>query len=568
MRYLPDINSPQDLKALRPPQLVELCQEIRQDLIERVTRTGGHIGSNLGLVEATVALHYVFDSPTDRFVFDVSHQSYVHKMLTGRYHAFMQGTCSGYTNPQESDHDSFMVGHTSTAVSLAVGLAKGRQVMGGTERIVAVLGDGSLSGGEAYEGLSNAATIAGNLIILFNDNEMSIAENHGGIYRGLAALRRTGGQSEPNLFHALGLDYMYVEEGNDVMALIRALQSVRDIDHPIVVHIHTHKGLGLEWADSEQERSHWIPPAGTQPPAEPTVTEQVAAQLLRRVQNGENLVVLNAANPGAVGFPPAKRQAMGDRFVDVGICEEHAVAMASGIAKRGAKAVWLVLSSFVQRTYDQLLQDLALNGTHAVVVVLGGGMTKSDPTHAGLYDISMIGNIPGLTCLAPCSQEAVQSALNWALDEATGPVVIRAEADLPHRKTEAIGWQALRRGGKVALLGLGGMTTVAKSASDALMKADIISTVVACDCYSGVDESMLDELLDEGVTLFVTLENGILAGGFGEKVAAYLADKDCKVLLRGAPKAFVDRRTREEQLRAYGMDDLQLVFSIVDALDK
>lgn len=555
MRYLPQIHGPQYLKTMSVEALTELAAEIRSDLIERVTRTGGHIGSNLGMVEATIALHYVFDSPVDKIVYDVSHQSYVHKMLTGRYASFMLGLTSGYTNPWESSHDPFIVGHTSTAVSLAVGLAKGRNVLGGTEHVVAVMGDGSLSGGEAFEGLDNAAVTEGNLVIVLNDNEMSIAETKGGIYKGLAELRRSGGTYEPNLFHAIGLDYMYVEEGNDVAALIDAFGRAKACDHPIVVHIHTQKGKGYPWAEENKESGHWIFPADYTPPQEPTLSVRIADELLGRIQKGEDIVVLNAANPGAVGLSPAWRQAAGDRFVDVGICEEHAVAMASGIAKRGAKPVLALLSSFVQRTYDQLSQDLALNNTPAVVIVYNGGMGKSDPTHAGIYDISMASNIPNLKCLAPTTVEQLFATLDWALEERESPLLLRVAQALPSDDTvpNTIGqYNVWHKGKRVALLGLGDMAAHAKHVAQYLAGEGIDATVVACDVYSEVDVNTLDKLLEEH-DVFVTFENGILDGGFGQKVAGYLADKDCKVLLRGVPTRFVDRRPKDEQMRIYRM---------------
>ncbi len=566
MCYLSEIHSPQDIKALSLAQLKDLCCEIRHSLIERVERTGGHIGSNLGIIEATVALHYVFDSPVDRIVYDVSHQSYVHKMLTGRYDAFMRGDTSGYTNPAESDHDAFMVGHTSTAVSLAVGLAKGRNLSGGTERIVAVLGDGSLSGGEAYEGLDNAATIAGNLIVVLNDNEMSIAENRGGIYAGLAALRATAGKAEPNLFRALGLDYIYVEEGNDVAALIAAFRQVKDYDHPVVVHIHTRKGKGLAWAEDNKERGHWISAASYTAPDAISTTALVADELLRHIQAGDNMAVLTAATPGAVGLTPQWRQAAGERYVDVGICEEHAVAMASGMAKRGVKAVWCVMSSFVQRVYDQLLQDLALNANPAVVLVYNGGFGKSDPTHAGLYDMSMMSNIPGLRCYAPTSRRRLIATLRLALRQTDYPVVIRVANDLPEGEDDRTeDWSIAQRGAEVALLGLGDMAAHAALAADALQEVGINATVVQCSLYSEADAAMLASLAATH-RVFVTLESGILAGGFGQKVAAALADKDCKVLLRGAPKVFVDRQSAEQQMQSYRMTPVQIVEDVIRCL--
>jgi 1-deoxy-D-xylulose-5-phosphate synthase len=564
------IDGPQDLKSMSLDALTELCDLLRAGLIERVTETGGHIGSNLGLIEATVAMHYVFDSPTDKIVFDVSHQSYVHKMITGRYADFMAGKTSGYTNPRESAHDPFMVGHTSTSVSLAVGLAKGREILGGTERIVAVLGDGSLSGGEAFEGLDNAALVKGNLIIVFNDNEMSIAENRGGIYAGLKHLRETDGQGQPNLFRALGLDYLYVAEGNDLSRLIEAFNRVKDYDHPVVLHIHTQKGKGLAWAEREQERCHWIAPSAWVAPREPLLSTVIADRLAERVEAGADVVVINAATPGAAGLSPEWRARMGERFVDVGICEEHAVAFASGIAARGAKPVWVVLSSFVQRTYDQLVQDLALNGNPAVILVYNGGMGYSDPTHAGLYDMSMMSNIPGLLCYAPTSEGQLFATLDWALSERERPVVIRVPASLPRlpKPTSAFGgWQIWHQGKDVALLALGNMAEHAMSVCYALHAEGVDATLVACDCYSEVDSASLTHLL-ETHSLFVTLEDGILAGGFGQKVAAYLADKDCKVLLRGAAKSFVDRRDRAMQFTDNRLNADQILADIRACLSK
>ena len=568
MNTLSTIQGPADLKRLSVPQLAQLAQEIRADLIERIARTGGHIGPNLGVVELTLALHYVFDSPQDKFVFDVSHQSYVHKMLTGRYADFMAGRTSGYTNPHESAHDPFMVGHTSTAVSLAVGLATGRDRLGGRENVVAVVGDGSLSGGQAYEGLDNAAELRSNLIIVLNDNEISIAPNHGGIYRGLQHLRETGGTGQPNLFAALGLDYRYLEAGNDVAALVAALGALKDIDHPVVLHIHTHKGLGLDWADANREGCHWVPPQDAPPAPYDNWRDATAQWLVQAVRDDPTLTVINAATPGAAGLSPALRDAMGEQYIDVGICEPHAVALAAGIATRGGKAVFLVFSSFIQRTYDQLMQDLALNAAPCVVLVYGGGMAYTDPTHAGLYDMPMAASIPGLLCLAPASREGYFATLRWAVDQRATPVVIHIPSALPSCPCDggavdrAHIW---RRGSKVALVGVGDAVFWAVAAADALAAQGVEATVVNHILYSAPDAACLDALVPDH-SVFVTLENGSVDGGLGQKVAAHLGPYGRKVLVRGVPKAIIDRRSVQQQCRDYGLDTPALVRDILAAL--
>lgn len=573
MSLIATIRQPKDLKTMSREQLRLLAQEIRQDLLARVTETGGHIGPNLGVVELTIALHYVFDSPSDKIVFDVSHQSYVHKMLTGRYHDFMSGQASGYSNPQESAHDLFMVGHTSTAVSLAVGLATGRDLVGGNENVIAVVGDGALSGGEAFEGLDNAACLQSNLIIIVNDNDISIAPNHGGIYRGFAALRQTEGRYQPNWFEAMGLAYRYVEEGNDIDALIEALRSVKDIAHPIVLHIHTHKGLGLDWADSNQEGCHWVPPHGVYQEDSATSWRSITADwLVSQAQKDKSLMVINAATPGAAGLTVAHRQALGQQFVDVGICEEHAVALASGIATRGGKAVYLVFSSFVQRTYDQLLQDMALNHSPCVVLVYGGGIGCTDPTHAAIYDVGMISNIPGILCLSPVGKENYLQTLQWAVEQRETPVVIRIPSTLspmPQDRGEIAGAHIWHRGKDVAFVALGEATLWAQEAADRLQEIGIDATVVNHVVYSHPDVALLDDLARDH-RLVVTLENATVDGGIGQKIAAYLGNTAVRVLVRGIPKQFVPRQAVETQKHLYRLDAESLaqdVSSLLNSID-
>lgn len=552
---LDTINSPADVKALGKDELNTLADEIRETLIKRVTVTGGHMGSNLGFVEATIALHYVFDSPNDKFVFDVSHQSYTHKILTGRKEGFTNPdkyySLSGYTTPSESEHDFFKVGHTSTSVSLAVGLAKGRDLNGGKENIIAVIGDGSLSGGEAYEGLNNAAMLGSNIIIVVNDNEMSIAPNKGGLYKSLQQLRETNGTAENNFFKSLGLEYRYLEDGNDVKKLISLFNEVKDTDKPTVVHIHTLKGKGLKWAMEDKESGHWALPASLDLEAAskiPTYEQITADCLLEKMKKDKSVIAVSAATPAALGMDAEFREKAGKQFVDVGIAEEHAVAFVSGIAKNHGKPVFAVASSFVQRTYDQLNQDLAMNNNPATVLVFWGDIGGGDCTHNGMYDISMTGSIPNLVCLAPTVKEQYLAMLDWSVNQTDRPVVIRVpDTVIESGKDEffdetMINKMQVRQGGSsVAILGLGNAFSLAKAAAELLenehgIKATLIDPVN----YASPDKDTLEEL-KKNHSVIVTVENGVLDGGFGQKIAAYYStDSSVKVLNFGAEKKFND----------------------------
>lgn len=562
MSMIDRIHSPQDIKGLCPQELTALAEEIRQALVVRIGATGGHMGSNLGMIEATVALHYVFDSPRDKLVWDVSHQTYTHKILTGRKDAYLDpahyADVSGYTNPDESAHDPFMVGHTSTAISLALGLAKGRDLLGGKECVVAVVGDGALSGGEALEGLNNAGAYDGQLLILLNDNEMSIAPNHGGLYCSLAALRQSGGKAPNNLFTAFGLEYLYVEQGNDISALVEALSRAKEYTRPVVVHIHTQKGLGCAWAEQNKEQGHWANPGGAarfEGENNPTFTADL---LLSWAKKDTTLLAVNAATPGAVGWTPEWRRQMGAQYQDVAIAEEHAVALVSGAAKRGAHAVLAIQSSFAQRTYDQLLQDLALNRSPATVLVYFGGFSPADPTHAGCYDIAMMSNIPGLLCLAPHTQEEYGALLRWSLQQTEGPVVIRVPQQVVHGPTSsaetllAQGVVQPSTDSEVAIVGLGDAFTYAQQAAIAWQaEGRPAPTLVNPVVYSAVSPALV-ELLSAHRTV-VCLETGIIEGGYGAKLAVALAEKGVRTLVRGADKRFIDREAISNQLARYRM---------------
>ncbi|MBP3355646.1 MAG: 1-deoxy-D-xylulose-5-phosphate synthase [Rikenellaceae bacterium] len=585
--YAENISSPRDVKRLSAEQLPQLCDEIRRILLEKLSRHGGHIGPNLGMVEATVALHYVFDSPSDKIVFDVSHQSYVHKMLTGRMEAFLDpqryDSVSGYTNPRESEHDFFNVGHTSTSVSLACGLVKARDLQGGRENIIAVIGDGSLSGGEAYEGLSNAAETGTNMIIVVNDNEMSIAENHGGLYRNLQLLRDTQGRAECNFFRSLGLDYLYVEQGNDVNALAEAFSSVKDCTRPTVVHIHTCKGKGFAPAEAEKERWHYGAPfrrEGGTPVAAPADDEDyhtlTGEFLLEKMSRDPRVVAISSGTPGVLGFTPENRERAGRQFVDVGIAEEHAVALASGIAAGGGRPVYGVYSTFIQRCYDQLSQDLCINGNPAVITVfLGSVMGMNDVTHLGFFDIPLIANIPGMVYLAPTCREEYFAMLEWALAQREHPVAIRVPGGAVVSRNEPFErdygildrYRTVVEGDTVAILALGAFFGLGEAVLRRLKtEAGIDATLVNPRYITGLDTALLENL-KRSHRVVITLEDGVLDGGFGEKIARHYGPSPMRVLNYGLRKEFADRYAAAELMRANRLSDELIVEDILETLN-
>lgn len=627
---LSSIHTPADVHALSAQQLRDLCLEIRATLLDYGKKHGGHIGSNLGVVELTVALHRVFDSPRDRFIFDVSHQSYVHKMLTGRAEAYLDQSrfdeVTGFTNPLESEHDSFVLGHTGTSISLACGLAKTRDMQRGAAgestigNVIAIIGDGSLSSAIAFEGLNNAAEQGGNLIIIVNDNEMSIAEDFGGMYGQLAKLRTSNGMAELNLFKAFGLDYRYVEQGNDVDALVEVLNEVKDIDHPIVVHIHTTKGLGFNdetEADNgsdgcnqtnpqphagQCEANHWQDPEdslGKPLDARKYYGEMAMASLERRFDNEPGLVVISPATPGSNGITRDFRERAGAHYVDTGITEEHAAAFAAGIARAGGRPVLATSATFFQRTFDQLQQELALNHVPATLLIFGAGISGADNTHSGTFDMTMFANVPDVTCLAPSSGEQMLDMLAWA----TGPsghgvvairmpgeqiLALERAADMafdPLQRAEehdpAVNiagacpfarYQIVQPGRDVAILGLGNTMPLAAEITSALAENDeehaaITATLVDALQYSTMDAELLAMLAD-GHRLVVTLEDGQLEGGWGEKVTAFYANSSntkashVRVLNFGAAKEFTDRVPLGELNERYGLTSETIVSRI------
>lgn len=566
--YLEQINGPEDVKKLSEEQLTKLAAEMRQVLLKRASIHGGHFGPNFGMVEATIALHYVFESPKDKIVYDVSHQTYPHKMLTGRKDAYLYeehyDDVTGYSSPQESEHDHFTVGHTSTSVSLACGLAKGRDLNGGRGNVIAVIGDGSLSGGEALEGLDFAAELESNLIIVVNDNDMSIAENHGGLYSNLKLLRETKGEAECNLFRAMGLDYVYVDEGNNIDALIKAFQSVKDSTKPVVVHIKTQKGKGYAPAEKDKESWHYNAPFNIET-GEPSGVPQgedysdiTAKFLLEKMKKDPSVVAITSATPTVLGFTKDKREEAGKQFVDVGIAEETAVALASGIAANGGKPVWGVYSTFVQRTYDQIAQDLCINNNAATIVTFWGTVYgMNDVTHLGLYDIPMMANIPNLVYLAPATKEEYLAMLDWSLEQTDHPVAIR----LPGGPVISDGrkvtkdfsdlnqYEITQKGSRVAIVGLGTFYSLGQSVAKELEeKTGTKATVINPYYITGIDQEMLEDLKKDH-DIVITLEDGILDGGLGEKITRFYGDSEMKVLNYGLKKEFLDRYDAAEVLK-------------------
>lgn len=576
---LSTINSPADVKKLNAATRSKLAAEMRAAILNRVSKIGGHVGPNLGTVELAIALHTVFDSPKDKIVLDVSHQSYPHKLLTGRHQGFTDdahfGDISGYTNPDESEHDLFVVGHTSTSVSLASGLVKARDMQGQKFNVIAVIGDGSLSGGEAFEGLDNAGDFKSNFIVIVNDNEMSIAENYGGLYGNLAELRASNGQSENNYFKSLGFDYRYVADGNDTEALIAVLEEVKDITRPVVIHVHTLKGKGYKPAEKNKELYHWSVPfdleSGKQvsfAAGEKSYTELVSDYLCNKVKSDSRLAVITAGTPGALALKDFRKK-YPDRYFDVGIAEEHAVAFASGLAKAGMKPVAAFFSSFIQRAYDQLSQDVAINKTPAVFVIENTGLSGMDATHLGIFDLAMMSSIPNLVCLSPADKYELKRMLEWAMEQTEFPVVIRTPAGVPealryHPRAEIKlnEGEVVKRGSKIALLGLGKMLKQAELVSDRLKEEGIDATIVNPRFSSSLDKRLLDELI-KGHSVFVTLEDGVLAGGWGQQVASYLSTKGVKVYNFGAGKEFTDRVPVEELYHRYELAPEQIVAKIL-----
>ena len=593
--YIEKIKSPADLKKLDLKALQTVADETRQAVLNRVSKHGGHVGPNLGFVEATVALHYVFDAPKDKLVFDVSHQSYPHKVLTGRAAGFLgnvddMNAISGYSSPTECpEYDNFEVGHTSTSISLATGLQKARDIKGTHENIIAIIGDGSLSGGEAFEGLDEASELDTGIIIVVNDNEMSIAENHGGIYKNLRALRESHGSCEHNWFKAWGFEYKYLEEGNDIEKLIEVFKSVKGTEKPTVVHIHTEKGHGYAPAVANKEAWHWGMPFNLEDGSRPRRTpdgsipevtpcedygELFSDWMLREMKQDKSLIAVTAGTPTAAGFTPEKRKQAGEQHIDMGIAEEQAAAMISGMAKGGLHPVWTVYSTFIQRTYDQIAQDICINSNPAVINVMWGGVNSmNDITHICLFDIPMLCSIPGLTYLAPTTCEEYFAMLRWAISQDKKPIAIRVPSNGVHHTSEKVDseyghepkYKVAHHGEKVAIIAEGPFFQKGENVVRLLATKGIDATLVNPRYLNAVDAETLDSL-KANHQLVVTLEDGSKDGGFGERIASYYGPSSMKVLVGGIKKGLYDRYDVNQLLSDNRLLDEQIVEDIISLL--
>lgn len=585
MEVLKNINNPSDVKKLNIEELKVLSSEIRDTLMNRLSKRGGHFGPNFGMVEAIIALHYVFDSPKDKFIFDVSHQSYPHKILTGRKEAYLYeehfDDVSGYTNPEESEHDLFNVGHTSTSISLASGVAKARDLKGEKSNVIAIIGDGSLSGGEALEGLDFIGEQNTNFIILVNDNDMSIAENHGGLYKNLKALRESNGTCECNLFKAMGLDYVYLNKGNDLEKLIHTFKNVKDIDHPIVVHINTQKGKGYKFAEENKENWHWCMPFDIET-GKSTLNFSgedygtlTADFLLKKMKNDPTIVTLVAAVPTNIGFTKEKREEAKNQFIDVGIAEEHAIAMISGIAKNGGKPIFATHSSFIQRTFDQMSQDLCINNNPATILVNTASVYgMNDVTHLGIFDIPLISNIPNMVYLAPTSKDEYFAMLDWSIEQQEHPVAIRIpcngvitdkrEVDTDYSNLNK--YRVEEKGSKIAIIALGDFYQLGEEiAKEIKAKLNITPTLINPRYITGQDINLLEELKNNH-EIVITLEDGILDGGFGEKISRFYGTSNMKVKNYGIKKSFPDRYDANQLLKENGISKEQIIGDITNIL--
>ena len=559
--YIEQISSPEDLKKLNMDECKILAGEIRSALLRKASFQGGHLASNLGIVELTMGIHYVFEVPRDKVIFDVSHQCYTHKILTGRNHAFLDPdqykTVNGYTNPEESECDCFRVGHTATSISLACGMAKARELNGKNENIIAVIGDGSLSGGEAFEGLDfGGSDIKGNLIIIFNDNQMSIAENHGGLYRNLKELREKNGNAENNIFKALGYDYRFVKNGNDISAVIQALKEVKDVDHPVVVHVCTVKGYGYPYAEANKEKTHWVRPFEIETGEEknPFHGERydriVRDYLIQKMESDKKVTTMIAAVPDSLAFSHEYRTKAGEQFIDVGIAEEHAVSMAAGLAKNGCKPVFVTMSTFFQRTYDQISQELCINKLPVTLLVINASVySVNDVTHIGIFDIPMLSNIPNLVYLAPTNKQEYLAMMEWSIEQEEYPVAIRAPRNGVFYAKNPVEcdyscinkYQIVKKGEKIAILALGDFFQIGEELQEELEKQlGIKLTLINPRFITGLDEVLLEHLKEQH-QIVITLEDGVLDGGFGQKIASFYGTSDIKVFNYGLKKEFLDQ---------------------------
>lgn len=583
---LKDIKSPVDIKNLDIPSLEKIASQMRSAILNRTSQIGGHVGPNLGSVEAILALHYVFDAPKDKLVFDVSHQAFPHKMLTGRVDGYLYredfDKVGEYTDPKESpEYDIFYAGHTSPALSLSVGLVKARNLKKENYNVVAFVGDGALSGGVAFEGLDAGGAIGSNLICIFNDNQMAIAENHGGMYAHLANLRETNGTATDNIFKAFGWDYIYVAEGNNVERLIEAYRKAKDTDHPVVIHINTQKGEGYAPAERNREAFHFRNPYSIASGALLNLSTGESYEsifkdfIFRNVKKYPDMLMISSATPEDFGLFASERKALGENYIDVAIAEQTGVSVMAGAARGGIKAVYGVVSTFLQRAYDQLMEDWAMDDSPAVMNVVSTGIAGIvDQTHLGFWDIPMITSIPEIVYLAPANLEEYNAMLQWSIDQNEHKVAVRqpvysvehADYEVDTDYSDLNRFKMLYKGSKVAIIAVGDFLVRGREVRDLLKSEGIDATLINPRFVSGIDQEMLESLRADH-KLVVTIEDGSLEGGFGQRIASALGASEMKVLNFGLEKKFVDRYNIEKLEEAYGLRPAQIVSSIMQTVN-
>lgn len=569
---LKNINSYEDFKRLDISKLPFLCKEINKVIINKCSETGGHLASNLGVNELIVALDYVFNLNEDKLIFDVSHQTYTHKIITGRKEKFLDtktyGNSASFSNYKESKYDLFTLGHTSSSISLGYGMAKARDLKKEKYNIISLIGDGSLSGGEAFEGLNNASTLKSNFIIVINDNDMSIADDVGYLYKNLYDLKLNKGESKHNIFKDFGYEYKYIEEGNDVLKLVEEFNKIKDINKPIVVHVHTLKGNGYNYAIENKEQWHYRAPFNIidgKLKKEMGNTYEIINHnyFSNLLDKRKDVILVTAGTPKNFGFSKNDRDKYKDNFVDVGIAEQSAISLSLGISKNGIKPIVNISSNFLQRGFDQIAHEISLNSPDITFLVGYGGYQKASCTHQNVLDILMISNIPNINYYAPCYKEEYLYLLDYSLKNG-GTNFIRIPNGLALSKNIKINdvnkYDYLINEDSVALIGIGKTKEKAFILHDLLKEKNINSSVINVLNISNVDIDFINNLTKKHQLIFV-IEDGMKEGGFGEKLISFA--KNITVFNYGLNKKYYDFVDENDAYKDSGMDNESILNDIL-----
>lgn len=590
---LEKINKPNDIKNLEPIEYNQLAAEIRQFLIENISKTGGHLASNLGVVELTMALHIVFNLPQDKLIWDVGHQSYTHKILTGRKNQFDQlrkfGGMSGFPKRNESNYDAFDTGHSSTSISAGLGYVSARDIKKEHYNVISVIGDGALTGGMAYEALNNASQVKGNFIIVLNDNNMSISKNVGGVSKMLTDIRASDSYYDlkegvantlykipkgnvlvdtikktksnlkqfivPNqIFENMGITYLGPVNGHDIEKLIKIFKVAKRIDHAVLVHVVTHKGHGYKPAERNPSKFHGISPFDIKtgkllsPPKEKSYSEVFSEAICRIAKKDSKVAAITAAMPDGTGLAKFSKW-YPDRFFDVGIAEAHAVTFSAGLAAGGLKPVFAVYSSFLQRAYDQILHDVCIQQMHVVFAIDRAGLVGSDgETHQGIFDLSFLATIPNMTVFAPKNAWELEAGLEFALEEQHGPFALRyprgsAVTDFTEFKQPIVLGESevMYYEKDIVLMAVGNMVSVANDVRNNLKEKGYNVSLINARFIKPLDESIIYKCSREH-TLMVTMEENVISGGFGESVCQLVSELQLpiKVLNIALPDDYIE----------------------------